>query len=146
VFPTIILNKHKYSEHCTLSWVFSHILEGGSIAVISCKVFYLSGVILKELLLLGEETVVMNIIVVALQLVCYDPHLHITSLDGLQYLDFIEEAPYAVANSDLKVRYSIRAHSVALCDSAKPHFQSRICHCLYEFEKFCKTGMFIVRY
>jgi hypothetical protein len=24
----------------------------------------------------------MNIIIVALQLVCYDPHLHITSLDG----------------------------------------------------------------
>jgi hypothetical protein len=28
------------------------------------------------------ESVAMNIIVVALQLVCYDPHLHITSLDG----------------------------------------------------------------
>jgi hypothetical protein len=28
------------------------------------------------------ESVVMNIIVAALQLVCYDPHLHITSLDG----------------------------------------------------------------
>ena len=28
------------------------------------------------------ESVVMNNIVVALQLVCYDPHLHITSVDG----------------------------------------------------------------
>ena len=28
------------------------------------------------------ESVVVNIIVFALQLVCYDPHLHITSLDG----------------------------------------------------------------
>jgi len=28
------------------------------------------------------ESVVMNMIVVALHLVCYDPHLHITSLDG----------------------------------------------------------------
>ena len=28
------------------------------------------------------ESVVMNMIVVALQLVCYDTHLHITSLDG----------------------------------------------------------------
>jgi hypothetical protein len=28
------------------------------------------------------ESVVMNIIEVALQLVCCDPHLHITSLDG----------------------------------------------------------------
>ena len=29
------------------------------------------------------ESAVINIIVVTLQLVCYDPHLHITSLDGL---------------------------------------------------------------
>ena len=28
------------------------------------------------------ESVVMNMIVVALHLVCYDPYLHITSLDG----------------------------------------------------------------
>jgi len=29
------------------------------------------------------ESVLINIIVVTLQLVCYDPHLHITSLNGL---------------------------------------------------------------
>jgi hypothetical protein len=29
------------------------------------------------------ESALINIIIVALQLVCYDPHLHITSLDGL---------------------------------------------------------------
>jgi hypothetical protein len=38
---------------------------------------------LKELpTVIVWESVVMNMIVVTLQLVCYDPHLHITFLDG----------------------------------------------------------------
>jgi hypothetical protein len=40
----IILNNNKYSGHCTLSWVFPNILEIKSSSVISCEVFYLSGV------------------------------------------------------------------------------------------------------
>jgi len=48
----IILNNNKYSGHCTLSCVFSNILEIGCTSVITCKVFYLSGVTLKGLLLL----------------------------------------------------------------------------------------------
>ena len=52
VFPMIILNNNKYSGHCTLSWVCCNILEIGSTSLITYKVFYLSGVNLKELLLL----------------------------------------------------------------------------------------------
>ena len=65
---------------------------------------------------------------------------------ALQYLDFIENALYAVANSDPKVRCNGRVHSVALYDSAKPYFQIRSCHYQNELEKCCKTGVFIVRY
>jgi hypothetical protein len=65
---------------------------------------------------------------------------------ALQYPDFIERALYAVANSDRKVKCRGRLHSLALYNSAKPHFQIRSCHCLCELEKFCKTCMFKVRY
>jgi hypothetical protein len=51
---------------------------------------------------------------------------------ALQYPDFIEHALYAVANSDPQVRHSGTVHSVALYDSAKPHFQTSSCHCLCE--------------
>jgi hypothetical protein len=40
VFPMIILNKNIYSVHCPMSWVFSNILEIGSISAITYKVFY----------------------------------------------------------------------------------------------------------
>jgi hypothetical protein len=39
-FPMIIFNNNKYSGHSTLSWVFSDILETGSISVSTYKVFY----------------------------------------------------------------------------------------------------------
>ena len=48
-------------------------------------------------------------------------------------------ALHTVANSDPVVKCSRRVHSVALYDSAKPHFPIRSCHCLCEHENFCKT-------
>jgi len=53
VFAVNISNNNKYSGHCTLFWVFFfYFVEIGSISVITLKFFYLSGVTLKELLLL----------------------------------------------------------------------------------------------
>jgi hypothetical protein len=92
------------------------------------------------------ESAVINFIVVALQLVCYDPHLHITSLDRHANILTLLNIPSAVANSDSEVRCSRGVHGVALYGSAKPHFQIRCCQCLYELEKFSKTRMFKVRY
>jgi hypothetical protein len=43
MYLMIILNNNKYSGHCTLSWIFSNILEIESTSFITCKVFYFSG-------------------------------------------------------------------------------------------------------
>jgi hypothetical protein len=52
VLQMIMLNNHKYSGPCTLSWVFvSNVVEIGSVSVITYKVFNLYGETLKELLL-----------------------------------------------------------------------------------------------
>ena len=78
----IILNNNKYSAHCTLSWVFSKHFR---------NVIYFSHHLLSFLLIWGNseggtvivwEYVVMNIIGVALQLVCYYPHCTLHPLMG----------------------------------------------------------------
>jgi len=83
VFPMIILNNNKYSGHCTLSCIFFFSKHFRNVIYFSHHLCFL--------LVWGNSegatvivwgSVVKNIIVVALQLVCCDPHLHITSLDG----------------------------------------------------------------
>jgi hypothetical protein len=86
----------------------------------------------------------MNITVVALQFVCCDPHLHITSLDGHAIMQILLNM-HSMQWRILILRAGV-AGGYTVWHSVKPHFQIRSCHCLCELEKFCKTGMFKVRY
>ena len=139
VFPIIILNNNKYCGHCTLScgFLFSSTLEIRSISVITYKVFTNLGKLWRSCCYCVG--------------ICGCEHHSICTAVGLlwstlHYPDFIERALYTVANSDPKVECSGSVPSLALYNSAKPHFQIRNCHCLCELEKFCKTRMFKVRY
>ena len=92
------------------------------------------------------ESVVMNITVVTLQVVCCDPHLHIASLDGHSNILILLNM-HSWQWQILILRSSVaEEYSLALHNSAKPHFHIRSCHCLCELEKFCKTRMFKVTY
>ena len=73
------------------------------------------------------ESVVMNIIVVALQLVCYDPHLHITSLDGhsniLILLNMISmQWQILILRSGVAEGYTVWCYTVLLKPTSKSEF------------------------
>jgi hypothetical protein len=82
VFPMIILNNNKYSGHCTLSWDFLKHFRNWMYFYHHLWSFLLIWGKSEGAAVIVWESVVMNMSVVALHLVCYDPHLHITSLDG----------------------------------------------------------------
>jgi hypothetical protein len=65
------------------------------------------------------EYVVMNMIVVALQLVCFDPHLHITSPEGQSNILILLNIPYVqwrilISWSGVAKRYTVLHYTILL--------------------------------
>jgi hypothetical protein len=70
------------------------------------------------------ESVVMNIIVVAMQLVCHDPHLHITSLDGHSNILILFNMPFMqwqilIPRSGVTEGYTVWRYMILLNPTSK---------------------------
>jgi hypothetical protein len=89
----------------------------------------------------------MNMIVVALLLVCYDPHLHITSTDGHANILILLNMPsmqwcILIPRSGVAEEYTVWDYTILL----NPTSKSEVATAKNKREKFCKTVMYIVRY